>query len=752
MGFYPVSLAVGDFNGDGILDLATANYIGSNVSVLLGNGSGGFTAAAGSPFSAGLPYSVAVADFNNDGNPDLIIANENGYNATILLGSGAGGFTSPAGSPFAAGLGPFSVVVGDFNGDGFPDFATANEYGGNVTVMLGNGAGGFSAATGSPFAVGSSPVSLVVGDFNGDGIPDLATANSGSNNVTVLLGNGSGGFTAAAISPLGAGTSPSSLVVRDFNGDGIEDLAIANSGSNNVTVLLGAAVGATAQTITFAPLSNVVYEISPYTISATASSGLPVSFASATPAICTVAGSTVTILGGGTCSIVASQAGNATYAAAPTVLRSFTVNPGPQTIVFPQPNSVSLSTPPFSPNATASSGLTVTFTSSTPTICIASGIYVSLISPGTCTITANQTGNVNYGAAPTVMQSFTVTSGSAQPLIIYSTFGPGLTFSNNGWFIGSNQQAISAPFTPAANFTFLGAKVAVGSGSFDVVLQADSGGLPGTVIEQITVAGANGYTVVTARSTLLPLLNRGTQYWLSVIAGAAGVSSGWESNSIGVLGFATTQSGSSAGPWYSNSVSATPALEVDGLSPTGSTAQTITFNALSNLPLGATPPALSASTTSGLTILFTSNSPSVCTVSGTTVSLVAQGTCSITASQSGNATYAPAASVTQTFMVLPPAPVVNSVTPFSTLVSRASSHRRRSELRHRLDSHVHASGRFANHHNAQPDPGRADRRDDSRHAAHFGGNGGDRGDRRQRNSLEPGPLLHPAVLDFECHA
>ena len=89
----------------------------------------------------------------------------------------------------------------------------------------------FTAASGSPVAVGTTPQALVTADFNGDGKPDLATANSGSNNVTVLLGNGSGGFSAAPSSPFATGASPQSIAVGDFNGDGKPDLAIANSGS-----------------------------------------------------------------------------------------------------------------------------------------------------------------------------------------------------------------------------------------------------------------------------------------------------------------------------------------------------------------------------------------------------------------------------------------------------------------------------------------------------------------------------------------
>ena len=149
-------------------------------------------------------------------------------------------FTAP--TNFGAGIGPASVAVGDFNGDGAQDLAVAN-FGvcdlsgcddGNVSVLLGNGDGSFQAAR--SFGAGIAPGSVAVGDFNGDGKFDLAVANSGSNNVSVLLGNGDGSFQAPQ--NFGAGRSPVSVAVGDFNGDGVQDLAVANSGSNNVSVLI----------------------------------------------------------------------------------------------------------------------------------------------------------------------------------------------------------------------------------------------------------------------------------------------------------------------------------------------------------------------------------------------------------------------------------------------------------------------------------------------------------------------------------
>ncbi len=133
-----------------------------------------FAQAPGSPFTVGLiPKSVAVGDFNLDGTPDLAAANSISNDVTVLLGNGTGGFAPAPGSPFAVGSGPYSIAVGDFNLDGKPDLATANSNSGNVTVLLGNGAGGFAAAPGSPFAVGVAPLSIVVGDFNLDGNPTL---------------------------------------------------------------------------------------------------------------------------------------------------------------------------------------------------------------------------------------------------------------------------------------------------------------------------------------------------------------------------------------------------------------------------------------------------------------------------------------------------------------------------------------------------------------------------------------------------
>jgi hypothetical protein len=244
----PQSLAVGDFNGDGIPDLAVANagifpyYTDGSVSMLLGNGNGSFRAAR-ILTSGDRPESVAVGDFNDDGHLDLAVANYFSSNVSVLLGNGDGSFQ--AARNFAAGLGPHSVAVGDFNGDGLLDLAVVGYgldcyigcYGVDETVrvLLGNGDGTFQAARTFPAAGG--PSSVAVGDFNGDGLPDLAVANASGNNVSVFLGNGDGSFQAAR--NFAAGTHPFSVAVGGFNGDGNLDLAVANASSFNVSVLLG---------------------------------------------------------------------------------------------------------------------------------------------------------------------------------------------------------------------------------------------------------------------------------------------------------------------------------------------------------------------------------------------------------------------------------------------------------------------------------------------------------------------------------
>jgi FG-GAP-like repeat/Abnormal spindle-like microcephaly-assoc'd, ASPM-SPD-2-Hydin/FG-GAP repeat len=243
-GNYPYSVAVGDFNGDGKLDLAVVNTDSNTVSILLGHGDGTFTQASGSPVSVGSnPVTVAVGDFNGDGKLDLAVANEVDNTVSILLGNGDGTFTAASGSPVGVGLFPVSVAVGDFNGDGKLDLAVSNACGsssscssGTVSILLGNGDGTFTPASGSP-GVGNFPESVAVGDFNGDGKLDLAVANEYDNTVSILLGNGDGTFNAGPT--LGTGNYPYSVAVGDFNGDGKLDLAVVNTDGNTVSILLG---------------------------------------------------------------------------------------------------------------------------------------------------------------------------------------------------------------------------------------------------------------------------------------------------------------------------------------------------------------------------------------------------------------------------------------------------------------------------------------------------------------------------------
>jgi hypothetical protein len=240
-------LATGDFNKDGKLDLAVFGVVG--VQIALGNGDGTFRGSLSLPAVFGASGPMAVADLNGDGNLDIVFTASNSVApaATIqpgiilvMLGHGDGTFAAPV--TYSIGKMATWVAIGDLNGDGKPDLAVADYAAGaaDVAVLLGNGDGTFQTAVKYPAINGAS--SVVMADFNGDGNLDLAVASNGTGStglggsVTVLLGQGDGAFRNSMV--YGAGNNPLSLAVGDVNGDGQPDLVIADNVANSVVVLL----------------------------------------------------------------------------------------------------------------------------------------------------------------------------------------------------------------------------------------------------------------------------------------------------------------------------------------------------------------------------------------------------------------------------------------------------------------------------------------------------------------------------------
>src|SRR2546422_859037 len=255
----PSGIVVSDFNGDGKPDLAVVNFGDWTAWVLLGNGDGTFQPAKNIYFASGggFPWYIAEGDFNGDGKPDLVITNYGDNSVSVLLGNGDGTFQ--AARTFPVGIHPGLVAVGDFNGDRKPDLVVSNVDSSTVSVLLGNGDGTFLPALNFP--VGPNPWYFAVGDFNLDGKLDLAVADYGcafactvspSNTVTVLLGNGDGTFRAGP--QLTVGNGPAGVAVGDFNGDGKPDLAVANLHALKISVLINNSAGsAVVATPAFSP-------------------------------------------------------------------------------------------------------------------------------------------------------------------------------------------------------------------------------------------------------------------------------------------------------------------------------------------------------------------------------------------------------------------------------------------------------------------------------------------------------------------
>ncbi len=232
-------VAAGDFNGDGKLDLVVANgEFNPSVAILIGNGDGTFQFPMVFATGGGSAEYVAVGDFNGDGKLDLATGNLSPDNVSILLGNGDGTFQPHV--DYIAGTTPQSLVVADLNGDGRLDLAVGNYGSDSVSVLLGNGDGTFQSHV--DFATGESPAWVAVGDFNSDGKIDLVTAGGyPSGLVSVLLGNGDGTFQTHM--DFGAGRGVASVAVGDFDGDGRPDLVTSNENDYSVSVLLNSVTG-----------------------------------------------------------------------------------------------------------------------------------------------------------------------------------------------------------------------------------------------------------------------------------------------------------------------------------------------------------------------------------------------------------------------------------------------------------------------------------------------------------------------------
>ena len=437
------------------------------------------------------------------------------------------------------------------------------------------------------------------------------------------------------------------------------------------------AVGKGSQTISFTSTAPAGASVggATYTVTATASSGLTVAFTidASAASVCSIAGSTVSFIGVGTCVIDANQAGNANYNAAPQVQQSFAVGQGSQTITFTStaPAAATVGGPTYNVTATASSGLAVTFTidASAASVCSIAGSTVSFIGAGTCVIDANQAGNTNYNPAPQVQQSFGVSKNN-QTITFTSTAPAGAVVAGPTYTVTATASSgLAVTFTidaSAASVCSIAGSTVSFTGVGNCVIDADQAGNgsynPAPQVQQSFAVGKGNQTISFTSSapagasvggptyTVTATATSGLAVSFTIDAAAASVCS-IAGSTVSFFGAGTcvidaNQAGNA-------NYNAAPQVQQSFLVAKAN--QTISFT--SSPPptptVGGATYTVTATATSGLAVAFTidASATSVCSIAGSTVSFIGNGTCVIDANQPGNANYNAAPQVQQSFTV-----------------------------------------------------------------------------------------------------
>jgi len=268
-GTQPYSVSIGDIDGDGKPDLAVANFSSNTVSVLRNTSTSGTVSFASKvDLTTGTqPYSVSIGDIDGDGKPDLAVANESSNSVSVIRNTSTSGIISFASKvDLTTGTGPVSVSIGDIDGDGKPDLAVANYNSNNVSIIRNTSVSGtVSFASKVDLTTGAGPYSVSIGDIDGDGKSDWAVANLGSNTVSVFRSTSTpGNLSFAASADFVTGTSPYSVSIGDIDGDGKPDLAVANLGSNTVSVFHSTSASGT---VNFASKVDFTTGLQPYSVS-----------------------------------------------------------------------------------------------------------------------------------------------------------------------------------------------------------------------------------------------------------------------------------------------------------------------------------------------------------------------------------------------------------------------------------------------------------------------------------------------------